>query len=57
MDLRSVVWLVGLIVMVIALVLPLVPSTEPRGWFTWAWLWSVGATILLAAHGWPDSFS
>jgi len=51
---RVVVFLVGLALMAVALFVPLVPRGEPRGWFTWSWLFSVGLLLAIAAHGWPD---
>jgi hypothetical protein len=51
--LRNALFLVGILLMAISLVVPFARVPE-GGWFSWMWVWALGTTLALGAHGWPE---
>lgn len=49
---RAITFLVGVVLMALALLLGLVPSPPPRP--AWSWLFALGLGLCVAAHGWPE---
>lgn len=54
-TIRVVLFLLGVLVMGLALLLGLVPSPPARP--AWSWLFALGLALCVASHGWPEGLA
>lgn len=54
MTLRDVIFLLGILLMAISLFVPFAYTPGPDHRIGWSWGFSLGLTLALGAHGWPE---
>lgn len=55
MSIRPVIFLLGCLLMALALLMPLAVDPTPPRRFGREWIFDLGLLLALAAHGWPEN--